>query len=393
MAEENIYSKTRLIARQLCDIMQQQELQDIGELKDWLEHNSIAPEVLRMLMNGTELSKEIEFYRRQDKETALRIFREKIRYHRRRRIIKRISRAAAIIVILLAFTILYNRFPESEKPQPMVSVVPVTPSPIIKTPDGICYNLSKITTDTSQPASNLNIAYKNNNEIRYTYQTDTKHLKESELYNQLIIPRQCNYQVTLCDGTVIRLNAESHLEYPTHFPRHERRVRLTGEAYFEVKHDDRPFIVEINEANIRVYGTRFNINAYEKENIETVLVEGKIGISIPNITHREQILRPNQLSRINLSSGEQEIRDVDIQKFIAWTTGFLRYDHDPLEKLIKDLSRWYGIEFDFNNNELKDIRISASINKDTPLQEVLTMIRTTAKIKFQLIERRYMITY
>ena len=122
------------------------------------------------------------------------------------------------------------------------------------------------------------------------------------------------------------------------------------------------------------------------------MVEGKIGISIRDSSHQEKILKPNQLSRLNLLTGEQKIVEVDIQKYIAWTTGFLRYDNDPLELLIQDLNRWYGSDFEFSNNNLKNIRISASINKDTPLQEVLAMIQTTAKIKFHLIERRYLIT-
>ena len=188
------------------------------------------------------------------------------------------------------------------------------------------------------------------------------------------------------------VNAGSRLEYPNSFPSHERKVRLTGEAYFEIKHDGRPFMVEVRQASIRVYGTHFNINAYQETNIETVLVEGKVGVSIQDSTYQEKILKPNQLSRLNLLTGEQEIVDVDVQKYIAWTTGFLRYDNDSLELLIEDLSRWYGTNFDFKDNKLKNIRISASINKDTPLEEVLAMIQTTAKIKFHLIERRYIIT-
>lgn len=388
MEEKKIYTQIFTIARQLCDIMQQHELQDIGELKEWLEHNSTATEIIQMLMNGSELSKAIELYRSQDKEKAIQALRTKIHDYQRHRLFIRIGRIAAAIILLVGCGVLYNRLSQQEAPPIMVSASPVPPSPIIITPEGERYDLSKIVTDTTH---NLNIAYKNNDEIKYIYQPPTHSTKE-EAFNQLIIPHQCNYQITLCDGSVVRLNAESRLEYPNNFSSHERKVRLTGEAYFEIKHDGRPFIVEVRQAVIQVYGTKFNVNAYEDANIETALAEGKIGISIRDSSFQEKILYPHQLSRLNLLTGEQEIMEVDIQKHIAWTTGFLRYDNDPLEKLINDLSRWYGTEFDFTDDKLKNIRISASVNKDTPLQEVLAMIQATAKIKFHSIERRYIIT-
>ena len=388
MKETKRYIQIQTIARQLCDIMQQHELKDIGELKEWLEHNNTAIEIIKSLMDDSELSKKIELHRQQDKEQAILSLRAKIQKYQHHRVIIRISRVAAVIVLLIGCGLLYHKLSQQEKHQTLASTISSKLSPVIITPNGQYYDLSKVLTDTTH---NLNIAYKSTEEIKYTYQPPAVDIEE-EGYNQLIIPNQCNYQVTLCDGSVVRLNAGSRLEYPNSFPSHERKVRLTGEAYFEIKHDGRPSMVEVRQASIRVYGTHFNINAYQETNIETVLVEGKVGVSIQDSTYQEKILKPNQLSRLNLLTGEQEIVDVDVQKYIAWTTGFLRYDNDSLELLIEDLSRWYGTNFDFKDNKLKNIRISASINKDTPLEEVLAMIQTTAKIKFHLIERRYIIT-
>ena len=388
MKEKKRYIQIQTIARQLCDIMQQHELKDIGELKEWLEHNNTAIEIIKSLMDDSELSKKIELHRQQDKEQAILSLRAKIQKYQHHRVIIRISRVDAVIVLLIGCGLLYHKLSQQEKHQTLASTISSKLSPVIITPNGQYYDLSKVLTDTTH---NLNIAYKSTEEIKYTYQPPAVDIEE-EGYNQLIIPNQCNYQVTLCDGSVVRLNAGSRLEYPNSFPSHERKVRLTGEAYFEIKHDGRPFMVEVRQASIRVYGTHFNINAYQETNIETVLVEGKVGVSIQDSTYQEKILKPNQLSRLNLLTGEQEIVDVDVQKYIAWTTGFLRYDNDSLELLLEDLSRWYGTNFDFKDNKLKNIRISASINKDTPLEEVLAMIQTTAKIKFHLIERRYIIT-
>lgn len=370
--------------------LQQHELKDIGELKEWLEHNNTAIEIIKSLMDDSELSKKIELHRQQDKEQAILSLRAKIQKYQHHRVIIRISRVAAVIVLLIGCGLLYHKLSQQEKHQTLASTISSKLSPVIITPNGQYYDLSKVLTDTTH---NLNIAYKSTEEIKYTYQPPAVDIEE-EGYNQLIIPNQCNYQVTLCDGSVVRLNAGSRLEYPNSFPSHERKVRLTGEAYFEIKHDGRPFMVEVRQASIRVYGTHFNINAYQETNIETVLVEGKVGVSIQDSTYQEKILKPNQLSRLNLLTGEQENCGCRCSKIHCMgQTGFLRYDNDSLEHTkSKILVDGYGTNFDFKDNKLKNIRISASINKDTPLEEVLAMIQTTAKIKFHLIERRYIIT-
>lgn len=391
MEELKIYSQARMVANQLWDIMRQHELHDIEELKQWLMHNNAAPEVLQLLMDGDGLAKEVEFYLRQDREIAAQKFGKRMRRYRRHRLAFRVCRAAAVVVVLLGCVLLYSRLSETKQSLPVAAVTPEGSLPVIITAEGKRYNLSDIAIDSSQTEYPLNIVYKSNKEIRYACQTDT--IKgETEKFNRLMIPYQCNYQVTLCDGSVVHLNAGSSLEYPSCFSGRERRVRIVGEAYFEVQHDGRPFIVEADEVRVRVYGTKFNVNAYKKENIEMVLVEGKIGISLQNGEGQEHILLPNQLSRINLLTGEQEIEKADIRKYVAWVSGFLRYDNDSLERLIEDLSRWYGVEFGFTDEKLKERRISASISKDVSLEEVLAMIQTTARVKFHLIERRYMIT-
>lgn len=389
MEELKTYPQARIVASQLWDIMRQYELHDIEELKQWLVHNNVAPEVVCLLVDGEELAKEVEFYLQQDREAAVQKFRERMRRYRRRRAVVKVCRIAAVIVVLFGCAILYSRWTETKRPL-SVAVASDNSLPVIVTAEGKRYNLSDIAIDSLQTVYPFNITYRNNKEIRYAYQTDM--VREEEVkFNRLIIPHQCNYQITLCDGSVIHLNAGSSLEYPSRFSARERRVRLAGEAYFEVQHEERPFIVEADEMRIRVYGTKFNVNAYGKGHIETVLAEGKIGISLQNGVGQERILLPNQMSRVDLLTGKQEIQKVDIRKYVSWVTGFLRYDHDPFEKLIEDLSRWYGVEFHFTDKKLKAKRISASISKDASLEEVLAMIETTARVKFHFIERRYMI--
>ena len=195
MKETKRYIQIQTIAHQLCDIMQQHELKDIEELKEWLEHNNTAIEIIKSLMDDSELSKKIELHRQQDKEQAILSLRAKIQKYQHHRVIIRISRVAAVIVLLIGCGLLYHK---------LSSTISSKLSPVIITPNGQYYDLSKVLTDTTH---NLNIAYKSTEEIKYTYQPPAVDIEE-EGYNQLIIPNQCNYQVTLCDGSVVRLTLE-----------------------------------------------------------------------------------------------------------------------------------------------------------------------------------------
>lgn len=192
-----------------------------------------------------------------------------------------------------------------------------------------------------------NIRNNRQGKIEYIAVENASVAGEAEILNTLVIPRQCTYQVILSDGTVVHVNAESRLEYPVKFVGDERKVKLQGEAYFEVTKDTRPFVVCANEVEIRVYGTKFNVNAYHKDWIETALVEGRVGVSWKN---QEKILYPSQLSQVDRITGEQLVTHVNIEQYISWISGYLRYDDDNLGKMMEDLARWYGVDFTIREN-------------------------------------------
>ena len=392
MKEKEIYPEARKVARQLCDIMQEHDLDNLTALKEWLTENEEAGETIRMLTDSAGLSEKIELYKQCDKEEARRQLQARIhRYEQRRRFLK-ISAVAAGILLLLGFTGLMTYFVYPYEELPVMSVEPSISGPTLVTASGENVDLSYHAGDSIFRLFGNHIL-KNEEGLRYVEEDSLmEEYPVGQPFNQLIVPKQCNYQIALCDGSIVHLNAESRLEFPSRFSVGERKVRLTGEAYFEVKHDGRPFIVEVNQVNIRVYGTKFNVNSYDPLHIQTVLTEGSVGISFLDSPQKEQLLKPNQICCVNLETRQQIVQEVEVEKYISWIAGYLRYDHDPLEKLIQDLGRWYGEDFDFLTSDLKSIRISASINKDASLQEVLNMVQTTAKIKFQLKERRYIIT-
>lgn len=384
MSGENIYDKACRISRQIISIMFREEREATVEVREWLQTNPAAKEVADRLSNSEILTDEVRNFVRQEKAEELQRLWERMRRRRIRRRIVRFSGIAATVALLVGMTLMfaYNR-QKSVDP-----VVEEKNAPILILGNGQNLNLNS---RVGEWVTKEGISVKNNQQdiLEYSAAPETEVSRETEELNTLIIPCQCAYRVILSDGTIVHLNADSRLEYPVKFMGEERRVRLQGEAYFEVTQNTKPFVVCINEARIKVYGTKFNVNAYHKDCLETVLLEGMVGVSWND---QESVLRPSQLSRLNGITGEQRIVDrVDTDKYISWTRGYLRYDDDHLERMMEDLSRWYGVDFEFNTEDIRNMRVTASINKDLPLEHVLTMIQTTIKVTFIKQERGYLI--
>lgn len=162
-------------------------------------------------------------------------------------------------------------------------------------------------------------------------------------YNELRIPRGGEYDVVLSDGTVVKLNAGSSLKYPESFGAAQREVILSGEAFFQVAKSTVPFLVKVGDLTVKVYGTSFNINTHKGDRIQTVLVEGKVGIKMAG-KEQEYILSPSQLADFNTRTREMDVKEVDLAPYIAWTCGDFVFDNQRLEDIMHTLSLWYDIE-------------------------------------------------
>src|SRR5690606_14528239 len=142
---------------------------------------------------------------------------------------------------------------------------------------------------------------------------------DSEIsYNKITTPRGGQYQLTLADGSRVWLNAASSITFPTLFSGNDREVNITGEVYFEVAHDAKmPFRVVVNNMEVQVLGTRFNVNAYEgEEAIKTTLLEGSVEVS----EGKESVLiKPGEQSTVfpdNRNNGKISVHKVDLEKII-----------------------------------------------------------------------------
>ena len=166
---------------------------------------------------------------------------------------------------------------------------------------------------------------------------------------RLSTPRGMDFKVILPDGSEVWLNAESTIEFPTAFHDGLRQVRLQGEAYFKVAHDERsPFIVTSEQMNVRVLGTSFNFRNYASEKAHVTLVEGKVEVMHPESTTPDATLEPGEEAWFD-EEGTLRVEEADTYAVTQWVKGFFYFPDDPLVDVLRELGRWYNYGVVFRN--------------------------------------------
>ena len=215
-------------------------------------------------------------------------------------------------------------------------------------------------------------------ELVYKIMNDT--MKTETIYNTVTVPRGGEYKLVLADGTIVWLNSDSHIRYPVTFSGNTRQVELEGEAYFEVAKDvEKPFIVRMNEYNVRVTGTQFNVRNYSNESLATTLVEGGVQIERKGKVDR---LRPGQ--QAVLENNEIRIRVVNVEEQVAWRHGAFGFTQCRLENIMEELARWYDVDVFYMNQQVKDYHFSAWFKRSYSINEVINILEKTKKISLDL---------
>lgn len=200
--------------------------------------------------------------------------------------------------------------------------------------------------------------------------------------NTIVIPWGGQYRLQLADGTKVWLNAATTLKYPTSFTgMRERRVVLSGEAYFEVSPDrNKPFIVKTNQQEVTVLGTHFNVNAYGEDNktvtsLEEGLIQVKNGRNI-------KIVKPGQeASSINAGL---VVQPANLKISLAWKNGKMSFQDAGIDDVMKQISRWYNVSVEYQG-VIPDDTITGTISRNSNLSSVLKMLEAM-QIKFELVE-------
>jgi ferric-dicitrate binding protein FerR (iron transport regulator) len=220
------------------------------------------------------------------------------------------------------------------------------------------------------------------------YQEDGHQKEErSPGQNEISTPDGGTWQIRLPDGTKVWINNSSFLRYPTTFGGQEQRtVNLTGEAYFEVAKDKQhPFVVKSIGQEIRVLGTHFNIRAFRNDQVAvTTLIEGRVAISSSGERFARAMIAGEQAQNKN---GHLTIGSVDTAEAIAWKNGYFRFNNTPVDQVMRELSRWYGVEVRYEG-PIPDENLNGRISRSKNISKVLTALEATKIVHFEIEGRR-----
>ncbi|WP_127019620.1 FecR family protein [Flagellimonas beolgyonensis] len=212
--------------------------------------------------------------------------------------------------------------------------------------------------------------------------------KEIGKENILRVPYGKKLSVTLQDGSVVMLNSGSSLVYPNSFEGMDQRVvQLNGEAFFEVaKNPEQPFIVRTKGMYTQVFGTVFNVAAYEEDGTEeVVLVEGSVGVGKPNSDEKAglQMMEPSQkLAKSAESDTGFVLENVDVTPYISWTKGILAFENEAMTKIIKRLERQYNIQIVNQNETLGERRFTGMFDVED-IDHVLRTIQAHTNFSYE----------
>jgi transmembrane sensor len=241
---------------------------------------------------------------------------------------------------------------------------------------------------------NSNGVKSNGEELIYNAKNNSK----SEIaYNYLTIPRGNDFFVQLSDGTKVFLNSDSQLKYPVTFNKGETREveLLYGEAYFEVspssKHNGDSFKVITKNQEVNVLGTHFNVKAYKEDAlISTTLLEGKVRV---NRGLNAVFLKPSQQSRISTATKIIEVLEVDVSHEVAWIKGVFSFNKEPLDEIMKVLSRRYNVDVSFESEKAKKYQFTVILKRETTITEILKFFESTSNgdLKYTIKDKNIVI--
>ncbi len=230
-------------------------------------------------------------------------------------------------------------------------------------------------------------AIKSANGVVVYQRTINPNANELIAYNSITIPRGAEYQkVVLPDGTNVWINSASSLCYPTAFAGNERKVELTGEAYFEVVHNPaKPFRVVSNNQTVEVLGTHFNINAYNDEPaVKTTLLEGKVKVTAA-ADNTIRYLLPGQQAALNNNSFT--VKPVETDEAVAWKNGKFMFESDNIQYIMRMVSRWYNVDVVYSG-PIPDDKFDGGISRFKNASELLNILQLTGKVRFKIEGRR-----
>lgn len=204
---------------------------------------------------------------------------------------------------------------------------------------------------------------------------------------EMVNPLGLKSSVVLSDGTKVTLNAGTRLSYPNAFVSGKREVAVSGEAFFEVAHDDKsPFIVKAENLNVCVLGTKFNVKAYrEEDNIEITLTEGRVGVELNSNEQQEMVyLKPGQQLLFDKSHLSFHKHRVNLNYYISWKEGKFYFNSLTFQEIATRLERSFNVHIDITSPELKEIVFTGDFVRGENLEQILRVMTTDRRTRYNI---------
>lgn len=308
--------------------------------------------------------------------------------------------AAAVLLLLSAglYFLLPSRVqmqqPVSFATQPVNDIAPGGNKAMLTLADGSTVVLDNASNGTISQQGNIQVEKLDNGLLAYTVNSKKVTENDETFYNTITTPRGGQYQITLADGTLVWLNAASSIRFPVVFTGTERKVTITGEAYFEVaKNAAMPFRVKAAASEIEVLGTHFNVNAYEDEaSIRTTLLEGsvKVAATALSVNQLPVLLKPGQQSVISKAGKISIQNDADIEEAIAWKNGRFQFKSADLNSILRQISRWYDVDVVYNGKV--DLHFTGQLARNENVSNVFRKLALTGEVSFKIDGKKIIVS-
>lgn len=252
--------------------------------------------------------------------------------------------------------------------------------------EGVQLNEENVCLVTSSGTASFNsdvcVQIQKNNLISISQHQEKREIKtDAGQMNKLIVPLGKRSRVELPDGTKIWLNSGSVLEFPSSFSGNSRDVSLTGEMYAEVAKYNKPFFVHTAGFKVKVYGTQFNVSAYDDMLPSVVLVEGSVGVKSQSGSD-EVLLVPNDM--VVLDKDVFVKKEVDVSLYTSWKDGYLIFENTPVSEVLKQISRYYNLSFVYDDMKaIEERKCSGKIYLSDNLDNVLATISLLSSTKYR----------
>lgn len=291
-----------------------------------------------------------------------------------------VASIAAAAMLIIASLLYFNKGKEAANRETdlIAQIQPGSNKAILTLSDGSKVDLSSSKQGQFTDRSGVTATYTVGGTITY----NTSQAAQSG-YNTIETPKGGEFKVVLPDGTKVWLNAASSLKYPTSFGAlNERRIELSGEAYFQVSHDrSKPFRVVTAVQTVEVLGTYFNVNSYADEGKTiTTLEEGSVKVISKE---RQDLLRPGQQSFVK-KDGTIAVGEADMETALAWKDGNIVFKNADIQSIMRQIARWYNIQVDYEGKPSRRL-ITGGMPRNTRLSVLLEVLKDS-NIAFRMEE-------